>query len=107
MTKKVYCKKCNTPILHKEDLVTATVYYDVFPYHSDCYVTDLKGPQTIILGKGTLNGFANNFKVISISIIAIFWAILADPSIKWTSFVAIPFIIYRLYAYIAFERHVK
>lgn len=107
MTKKIYCEKCDETIDYKEDLVTATVILEVLPYHSHCYATDLKGANSIILNNKPLNGFASNFKVISISIIAVLWAIFADQSIKWVSFVAIPVIIYRLYSYLKFERHVS
>lgn len=107
MTKVIHCKKCGEPIVNKKDLVTATVMYDVYPFHSYCYVRDFKGARTLVLSNTPLNGFASNFKIVSICIIAVFWVFLADASLKWGAFVAVPFIIYRLYAYLAFERHIK
>lgn len=107
MSKKVLCEACGEPIDNEEDLVTATVILEVYPFHSRCYAIDLKGAKTIILDNKPLNGFASNFKVISITIIAILWAIFADESIKWASLAALPLIIYRLYSYVAFERHLK
>ena len=92
MGKIINCEKCGESIDHNEDLITATVILEVLPYHSHCYATDLKGANTIILSNKPLNGFASNFKVISISIIAILWAIFADQPIKWASLAAIPII---------------
>lgn len=107
MTKNIYCEKCGQPIDYNEDLVTAMVIFEVLPFHSHCYATDLKGANTLVVSNQPLNGFASNFKVISTSIIAVLWAIFADQSIKWLSFAVIPFIIYRLYSYLKYERHVR
>lgn len=106
MKKVIHCEKCKEPIVDNSDLVVATVFFEVYPFHSYCYAVDIKGAKTVILSNQPLNGFASNFKFSSIIIIAILWAILADPSIKWAAVIAIPFIIYRLYAYLMFERHV-
>lgn len=107
MSKTILCKACKTPIKYHDDLVTATIFFEVYPFHHYCYVQDLKGPRTIILNNKPINGSANTFRVASLSFFAILWAIFASSDIKWVAIVVLPIIIYRLHSYFSFERHVK
>src|SRR5690625_680221 len=107
MGKIINCEKCGESIDYSEDLVTATVILEVLPFHSQCYATNLKGANTLVVSNQPLNGFASNFRTIAFSLFAILWAIFAEQSLKWISFVAMPLVIYRLYSYVRYERHVK
>lgn len=106
MTKKViYCEKCVGEIEHREDLVTSTSFLTIVPYHEKCYAKDLKGFKTISLSNYPINGITSNVATIIIFILGIIWLIVAEDLEKWVSILFLVPVIYRLYSYIVFERH--
>jgi hypothetical protein len=107
LSKTVYCDKCAKEIEVRDDLVTATLFFEVVPYHSECYARDLKGARSFFLDNQPLNGFSGNFGFILVTIIAIGWLFFAENPSKWFSLFAIIPIGYRLYSYLIYERYTE
>ena len=107
MSKLVYCDKCAREIKVRDDLVTATLLFEVVPYHEECYAKDLKGAKTIFLDNQPLNGFSGNLGISLLFISAIVWSLVAEAPLKWLSLLAIIPICYRLYSYLSYERHIE
>ncbi len=106
LSKTIYCDKCEKIIKERDDLVTTTYLFIVVPYHEACYAKDLKTGYTLFLDNQPLNGFTSNlFFVLSI-LIGIAWAVIAEPSSKWISFITLIPISYRFYSYLTYERHI-
>jgi len=79
----------------------------VIPYHEDCYAKDLKGIKTLFLNNQPVNGFSGNllaFFALIVLIISLF--IKEDTMIFLTIFMVFP-ILYRLYSYLVYERHIE
>jgi hypothetical protein len=104
LSKTVYCDKCQKEIKVRDDLVTATLFLEVVPYHTDCYARDLKSARTLFLNNQPLNGFLGNFGLLLVTIMAIGWLFFAENSSKWLSLLAVIPIGYRLYSYLIYER---
>jgi hypothetical protein len=107
LSKTVYCGKCGNEIKVRDDLVTATLFLEVVPYHTGCYARDLKSVRTLFLDNQPLNGFSGNFGFILVTIMAIGWLFFAENSSKWLSLLAIIPIGYRLYSYLIYERYTE
>ncbi|WP_108671864.1 hypothetical protein [Peribacillus acanthi] len=105
MAKAVYCDKCYREVEVRGDLVTTTMFLEVVPYHEECYAKDLKGVKTFLVSNQPLNGFSGNFTAIVALLFMLGMLVFAEESLKWMSFLAIIPIIYRLYSYIVYERH--
>src|SRR5699024_4128752 len=104
MGKIINCEKCGESIDYSEDLVTATVILEVLPFHSQCYATNLKGANTLVVSNQPLNGFASNFRTIAFSLFSILWAIFAVQSLKCFSFVEMTLLIYQYYSLVIYDR---
>ncbi|MBP0726420.1 hypothetical protein J5Y03_14765 [Bacillus sp. RG28] len=105
MNKTIYFDKCLREITVRNDLVTAILFFEVVPYHENCYAKDLKGVKTLFLDNQPINGFSGNF----VTLLAILFCIgcfFYEP-MKYLSIIAIIQIIYRLYSYFVFERHIE
>jgi hypothetical protein len=79
----------------------------VIPYHEDCYAKDLKGVKTLFLNNQPVNGFSGNllaFFALLVLIVSLF--IKEDTMIFLTIFMVFP-ILYRLYSYLVYERHIE
>src|SRR5699024_11865996 len=63
--KPVICEHCLAEITDKRDLVTASFFIFIVPYHAYCYSQGLKGVKTFILNNYPLNGAAGNFSAIT------------------------------------------
>lgn len=79
----------------------------MIPYHEDCYAKDLKGAKTLFLNNQPVNGFSGNllaFFALIVLIVSLF--IKEDMMIFLTIFMVFP-ILYRVYSYIVYERHIE
>ncbi|WP_407270210.1 hypothetical protein [Radiobacillus sp. PE A8.2] len=103
----VYCTKCLKEIRVRDDLVTATSFFIVDPYHTACYAEDLKGAKTLFLSNEPINGFAGNFVTIVALLAFIVILLIYDSPFKWLSAAALIVVGYRIYSYIVFERHIE
>ena len=65
MGKPVICEHCLTEITDKRDLVTASFFIFIVPYHAYCYSQGLKGVKTFILNNYPLNGASGNFSAMT------------------------------------------
>jgi hypothetical protein len=107
LAKTIYCDKCLKEIKIRSDLVTSTLFFEVIPYHEDCYAKDLKGAKSFFLNNQPLNGFSGNFGVVVTVIIAFVWFFNAEGWAKLSSLLALLPLSYRLYSYFYYERHLE
>ncbi|MFZ3577958.1 hypothetical protein [Virgibacillus sp. DJP39] len=107
MSKAVYCDKCLLEIKVRDDLVTATIFFEVVPYHEECYSKDLKGAKSLFLTNQPINGFSGNIIILVIIALAITWAIVAEGPMKLLSAAGLIPIISRIYSYVIYERHTE
>lgn len=107
LPKTIYCDMCTKEIKVRDDLVTATLLFEVVPYHEECYAKDLKGAKTIFLDNQPLNGFSGNLFFFLSIILAIVWSLIAENELKWLSLLALIPVGYRLYSYFIYERNIE
>ncbi|WP_088073044.1 hypothetical protein [Gottfriedia luciferensis] len=107
MSKIVYCDKCLKEIRIRGDLVTTTMFFQVVPYHEDCYAKDLKGAKTFFLSNQPINGFSGNFLSFLAILICISTFFINDETMIYLFFFTLFPIIYRLYSYFIYERHLE
>ncbi|MFD4706696.1 hypothetical protein ACFWM3_17765 [Gottfriedia sp. NPDC058432] len=107
MAKTVYCDRCLKEIRIRGDLVTATMFFQVVPYHEDCYAKDLKGVKTLFLNNQPINGFSGNFLSFLAFAICIATFFIDDHSMIYLLILALIAIMYRLYSFFIFERHLE
>ena len=74
ISKPIICERCHGEISNPNELVTATVVFQVVAYHNDCYVHDLKGPKTIVLANEPINSFSWNVTFFIMTIALVFMA---------------------------------
>lgn len=83
------------------------MFFEVIPYHEDCYAKDLKGVKTLFLNNQPINGFSGNvlaFFALILFIVSFF--IKDDTMVFLAIFMTFP-ILYRLYSFIVYERHIE
>lgn len=107
MSKTVYCEKCKRRIPYRGDLVTTTIFLEVVPYHEDCFANDLKGAKTLFVDNQPINGFSGNSTFLLCFILAFILLFFVDGPMKWLSILMIIPIIYRIYSYLKYERHLE
>ncbi|WP_409252718.1 hypothetical protein V1502_01980 [Bacillus sp. SCS-153A] len=107
MSKEIYCDFCQKQIKVRDDLITATLMYEVVPYHERCYASNIKGAKTLFISNEPINGFAATFYIVLTVILAIIWAIFAESSMKAASLLMLIPVGYRIYSYIRYERHLE
>lgn len=105
MKKIIYCEECSGVIDNKEDLVTAQLRQDVFPYHEECYARGLKGAKALYLRNKPINGFSGNFTALMFFMLGLGFLIFGVGDIKYFSLLTLISLAIRLYSYIMFERH--
>ncbi|RIW33974.1 hypothetical protein D3H55_10260 [Bacillus salacetis] len=107
MSKEIYCDACQKQIKVRDDLITATIMFEVAPFHENCYGTSIKGAKTLFISNEPINGFAGSaFTVFSV-IIAILWAVFTEDAMRWVSLLALIPVVYRLFSYFRYERHLE
>ncbi len=107
MTKTIHCEKCLKEIRIRGDLVTAISFFEVIPYHEDCYARDLKGAKTLILSNQPINSISGNFislMAIAILIVSLF---VREETMWFISIISIIPIVYRAYSFFVFERYLE
>jgi hypothetical protein len=107
LSQSIYCDKCLKEIKVRGDLVIATSFFEVFPYHEDCYAKNIKGAATVLLNNQPLNGFSGNFLAIVGFILLIVSLFVKDDLMILVSIISTIPIIYRAYSYFVFERHLE
>ncbi|MGG1572079.1 hypothetical protein [Fictibacillus sp. NRS-1165] len=107
VSKTIICDKCSQEIMIKDDLVTVTMFFEVIPYHEGCYASDLKGTGSFFINSRPLNGLSGTISTV-ISILFGLWVFFyTEGSFRLIAlFFFIP-ILYRLYSYLAYERHLE
>src|SRR5699024_9528003 len=105
MGKPVICEHCLTEITDKRDLVTASYFIFIVPYHAYCYSQGLKGVKTFILNNYPLNSVYGNFSAITAFIAIIISLIILPVTSKYLAFIPDILIVGRLLSYILYERH--
>lgn len=107
LSKTVHCDKCLKEIRIRGDLVTATMFFQVVPYHEDCYGKDLKGAKTLFLNNQPINGFSGNFLTLLAFAIFIASLIIDEETMIYLSILSLIAIMYRVYSFIIYERHLE
>lgn len=83
------------------------MFFEVIPYHEDCYAKDLKGVKTLFLNNQPINGFSGNVLVFFALILFIVSFFIKDDTMVFLAiFMTFP-ILYRLYSFIVYERHIE
>ena len=100
MGKPVICEHCLTEITDKRDLVTASYFIFIVPYHAYCYSQGLKGVKTFILNNYPLNGVSGNFSAITAFIAIIISLIIIPGTVKYLAIIPSVPVIARLLSYI-------
>ncbi|MGP4071536.1 hypothetical protein ACTWQB_03155 [Piscibacillus sp. B03] len=104
---KVFCEECSRPIKDKDELVTTTVLFSLVPYCKDCYVDQIKGMSSLIVSNTPVNGTYSNFFSV-IGLIALIPIMFISDSIKYIFIIGIIiFLLYRVFSYLWFERHLN
>jgi len=106
MSKTIYCDKCSGEIKYRDDLVTATYLFEVVPYHEQCFTKELKGLNTLFLDNQPLNSFTSNFMIV-VAILFSIGLLIFGGDYKFTSILFLIPVIYRIYSYLSFERHLE
>src|SRR5699024_4520697 len=105
MGKPVICEHCLTEITDKRDLVTASYFIFIVPYHAYFYSVGFKGVQTFILNNYPPNGDAVYFSAITAFIAIIISLIIFPGTVKYLAIITSVLVIARLLSYIIYERH--
>lgn len=107
MSKQVYCDKCKREIRVRDDLVTPTIFFEVIPYHEECFAKDLKSIKTLFLDNHPINGFVGNMAAILACVLIPMCFFIDDVKLKVIAAFLIIGLIYRVYSYYVFERHLE
>src|SRR5699024_3866240 len=105
MGKPVICEHCLTEITDKRDLVTASFFIFIVPYHAYCYAQGVKGVKTFILNNYPLNGVSGNLSAMTFFITMLISLIMLPGTAKYVAIVPAILIVGRLLSYILYERH--
>src|SRR5699024_766831 len=105
MGKPVICEHCLTEITDKLDLVTASYFIFIVPYHAYYYSQSLKGVNTFILINYIVIGTSVNISAISAFIAIIISLIIFTGTVKYLAIIPSVLVIARLLSYILYERH--
>lgn len=104
---KVFCEECSRLIRDKDELVTTTVLFSLVPYCKDCYVDQIKGMSSLIVSNTPVNGTYSNFFSV-VGLIALIPIMFISDSIKYVFIIGIIiFLLYRVFSYLWFERHLN
>src|SRR5690625_6763255 len=87
MGKPVICEHCLTEITDKRDLVTASFFIFIVPYHAYCYSQGLKGVKTFILNNYPLNVVYGNFSAMTSFIAMLILLIMLPATAKYFAIV--------------------
>jgi len=79
----------------------------VIPYHEDCYAKDLKGVKTLFLNNQPVNGFSGNILAFFALIVLIVSFFMKEETMIFLAVFMVFPILYRLYSYIVYERHIE
>ncbi len=79
----------------------------MIPYHEDCYAKDLKGVKTLFLNNQPINGFSGNVLAFFAIIVLIVSLFMKDNTMLFLAVFMVFPILYRLYSYIVYERHIE
>lgn len=83
------------------------MFFEVIPYHEDCYAKDLKGVKTLFLNNQPINGFSGNILAFfALIILVVSFFLKEDTMIFLAIFMVFP-ILYRLYSFVVYERHIE
>ncbi|HLQ72207.1 MAG TPA: hypothetical protein VK142_10430 [Bacillota bacterium] len=103
--KHIFCEQCSKRIKSKDDLITMFIAMGIVPLHSSCYGKNLKGGFSFLMNK-PLNGWYANIQSIFFLLVAIGLLIFGDKRLKYLAIVVCIPVVYRLFSYIMYERHV-
>lgn len=101
--KIIYCEKCCGEITNKSDLVVTKYCLSIVSYHEACFVKELKGVSTMVVGTSPINGTMSNIGtgiMVVIGIITLF-----IPEIRYISLLSLLVLYIRLYSWFRYERH--
>lgn len=107
MSKEIYCDSCSKQIKVRDDLITATILLEVVPFHEGCYGSNIKGAKTLFVSNEPVNGFAGTFFAVISLILALLWGIFAEGTMKMIALIAIVPVLYRIYSFLKYERHLE
>ena len=79
----------------------------MIPYHEDCYAKDLKGVKTLFLNNQPVNGFSGNILAFFALIVLIVSFFMKEETMIFLAVFMVFPILYRLYSYIVYERHIE
>ncbi|PFH82558.1 hypothetical protein [Bacillus sp. AFS088145] len=107
MSKEIHCDRCLKEIRIRGDLVTATSFFKVVPYHEDCYARDIKGAMTLFVNNQPINGFSGNFLTF-LAIIIFFVSLFVKNDMMFIITIMSGInILYRFYSYFVYERYLE
>ena len=101
--KKIYCEKCTGEIITRDDLVVASIFLSIVPYHEECFSKELKGLSAMFVGNSPINGTMSNIITIITVIIGIVTLFIKE--FRYLSLVSVLVLGIRLYSWFQYERH--
>lgn len=108
MSKPIICEQCHKVIEEKEDLVTASIFFRVKPYHYFCYGKDVRGSRSVFFTNHPLNGLSGTISYLLTFLMTVALFLFTEGFIKY---IALVYLItetsLRIYAYYTYSRHLK
>lgn len=107
MDKEIFCHKCLNSIRSKDDLVITSYFFELVPYHLECFSKDLKGPKRFSISSEPIN--RTNSTLIKLLLLSLGGLLLFIPSmLGWgliIVFISSLTLLVRLYAWLKIERY--
>ena len=101
--KVIYCRRCVGEINSRDDLVVTTHFFELVPYHNECYSKILKSGETIFVSNKPINGpYANILMLLSMLLGIV---LLFIPGLRYLSTVCLIGLLMRVYSWFKIERH--
>lgn len=108
MSRPIICEQCHKVIEEKEDLVTASIFFRVKPYHYFCYGKDVRGARSVFFTNHPLNGISGHISYLLALLMTVALFLFTKSFIKY---IALVYLItetgLRIYAYCTYSRHLK
>lgn len=108
MSKPIFCEHCHKPIEDKEDLIVASLFFRIKPYHFFCYGNEVRGARSVFLTSHPLNGGTG---MISYLLLILLTAALFLFTNNFIKYIALIYLIIetslRIFAFVKFTRKIK
>lgn len=109
MSKPVFCDHCKKPIEDKDELVTATYYFRIKPFHFRCFEKYIKHSAHGAFTYRQINGTTGNISFLLTIVLALIVTVIGQYS--WIRLFGILILTYsltnRLLSYVLYENRLK